>query len=82
MVAYFNTEFSLPNQRIQSRYFFPHSFKLFEEKLPENTAKGSFSIFYNNIVSINRNLENVELLWDELDFHFDWYLGNKNYKFL
>ena len=62
MVAYFNTEFSLPNQRIQSRYFFPHSFKLFEEKLPENTAKGSFSIFYNNIVSINRNLENVELL--------------------
>ena len=33
--------------------------------------KSSFSIFHNNIVSINRNLENVELLLDELDFHID-----------
>ena len=44
---------------------------MFEEKLPENTVKSSFPIFHNNIVSINGNLENVELLLDELDFHFD-----------
>ena len=34
-------------------------------------VRSSFSIFHNNIVSINHNLENVELLLDELDFHFD-----------
>ena len=33
--------------------------------------RSSFSIFHNKIVSINHNLENVELLLDELDFHFD-----------
>ena len=44
---------------------------MFKQNLPENTVKSSFSIFHNNIVSINRNLENVELLLDELDFHFD-----------
>ena len=67
-----NTEYNLPNfQRIQSRYFSPHSLKLFKEKLPENTVKSSFSIFHNNIVSINCSLENVELFLDEFDFHFD-----------
>ena len=71
MDAYLNTEFNLPNQRIQSRYFSPHSFRMFKQKLPENMVKSSFSIFHNNIVSINRNLESVELLLDELDFHFD-----------
>ena len=40
---------------------------MFTEKRPENTIKSSFSIFHNNIVSINHNLENVELLLDELD---------------
>ena len=44
---------------------------MFKEKLPENTVKSSFPIFHNNIVRINRNVENVELLLDELDFHFD-----------
>ena len=72
MDAYLNTEFTLPNQRVQSRYFSPHSFKMFKQNLPENRVKTSFSIFHNNIiVSINRNLENLELLLDELDFHFD-----------
>ena len=69
--TYLNTDFNLPNQRIQSRYFSPHSFKMFKQKLSENTIKSSFSIFHNNIVSINRNSENIELLLDELDFHFD-----------
>ena len=44
---------------------------MFKQKLSENTIKSSFSIFHYNIVSINRNLENAELLLDELDFHFD-----------
>ena len=70
MDAYLNAEFSLPNQGIQSRYFSLHSFKLFKEELPENMAKSSLLIFHNNIVSSNRNLENVELLLDELDFLF------------
>ena len=65
-----NTEYNLPNQRTQSRYFSPHSFKMFTEKLPENSVKSSFSIFHS-IVSIHRNLEKVELLFDELDFHLD-----------
>ena len=69
--AYLNTEYSLPNQRIQNRYFSPHSFKMFKAKLPENSVKSSFSTFHNNIVSIHRNLENVELLFDKLDFHLD-----------
>ena len=65
-----NTEYNLPNQRTQSRYFSPHIFKMFTEKLPENSVKSSFSIFHS-IVSIHRNLEKVELLFDELDFHLD-----------
>ena len=44
---------------------------MLKKKLSENTVKFSFPIFHNNIVSINRNLENVELLLNELDFHFD-----------
>ena len=44
---------------------------MFKQKLPENTIKSSFSIFHNNTVSINHNLENVEVLLAELDFHFD-----------
>lgn len=44
---------------------------MFMEKLPEDRVKSSFPIFHNNIVSINHNLENVELLLDDFDFHFD-----------
>jgi len=44
---------------------------MLRRKLSEKTIKSSFSIFHNNIVSINCNLENIELLLDELDFHFD-----------
>ena len=61
-----STEYNFPNQRIQSRYFSLHSIKLFKEKLPENMVRSSFPLFHNNIVSINHNLENVELLLDNL----------------
>ena len=67
MDAYLNVEFNLPNQRIQSWYFSLHSRK--------NSLKTwlslVFLIFHNNTVSSNRSLENVELLLDELAFHFD-----------
>ena len=65
-----NADQNLFNQRIQSRYFSPHSFKMFKEKLSENEIQSSLSIFHNNIESINRNLENVIMLIDELGFHF------------
>ena len=44
---------------------------MLKQTLSEKMIKSSFSIFHNNIVSINRNSENIELLLDELDFHFD-----------
>jgi hypothetical protein len=40
------------------------------QKLSEKEIQSSFSIFHNNIVSINRNLENLTVLLDELDFYF------------
>ena len=56
-----STDCNLPNQRIQSRYFSPHSFKV----------DSTFSVFNNNIASISGNLENVSILLDEFDFHFN-----------
>ena len=66
-----NSDNNLGNQRIQSRYFSPHSFKILGNELSLNKVNSSFSIFHNNVVSLNHNLENVMALLDELDFHFD-----------
>jgi len=66
-----STDCNLPNQRIQSRYFSPHSFNMFKKNLPKGKVDSTFSVFHNNIASINRNLENVSILLDELDFHFN-----------
>ena len=66
-----NPDNNLGNQRIQSRYFSPHSFKILGNKLSLNKVNLSFSIFHNNVVSLNHNLENVMAISDELDFHFD-----------
>ena len=66
-----STDRNLPNQRIQSRYFTPHSFNMFKENLPKERVDSTFSVFHNNIASINRNLENVSILLDDLDFHFN-----------
>ena len=49
----------------------PHSFKLFNRKLSNSEVQSSFSVFHNNVVSINQNLENLTLLLDELDFQFN-----------
>ena len=44
---------------------------MFKKNLPKGKVDSAFSVFHNNIASINRNLENVSILLDELDFHFN-----------
>ena len=59
------------NDHRQCRYLSPHSFKLFNRKLSNSEVQSSFSVFHNNVVSINQNLENLTSLLDELDFQFN-----------
>ena len=66
-----STDCNLPNQRIQSRYFSPHSFNMFKKNLPKEKVNSTISVFSSNVASTNRNLENVSILLDELDFHFN-----------
>ena len=57
---------------ITSRYFSPHSFKEMKTKLSKDETISSFSVFHNNIVSLNRNLENLQTqILHEVDFHFN-----------
>ena len=58
--------------RITSRYFFPHSFKEMKTKLSKDETISTFSVFRSNVVSFNRNLENLQTqLLHEVDFHFN-----------
>ena len=67
-----NSNNNLLNQRMYSRYFSPHNFQEMKNKLTKDEIDCSFSIFHNNILSINRNLENLQThLLDELNFHFN-----------
>jgi hypothetical protein len=60
------------NRPILSQYFSPHSFRRMKNGLNDQEVNSSFSIFHNNVVSLNRNLENLQThLLDELDFHFN-----------
>ena len=55
--------------RIPSRYYLPHSFRQMKTKVETDT---SFSDFHNNVVSLNRNLENLQThILHELNFHFN-----------
>ena len=57
------------SNRIASRYFAPHSFKKMKTKLSKDETISSFSVFHNNVVSLNRNLENLQTqLLREVDF--------------
>ena len=47
---------NLHNNQIKSRYFSPHAFHHAKPKWPNNC----FSVFHNNITSLNRNLENLQ----------------------
>ena len=67
-----NLNNNLLNYRIQSRYFSPHNFQEMKNKLTRDEIDCSFSIFHNNVLSINRNLENLQThLLDELNFRFN-----------
>ena len=44
---------------------------MFKKNLPEEKVDSNFSFFSRNVAIINRNLENVLILLDELDFHFN-----------
>ena len=47
----------------------PHSFRQMKTKVETDT---SFSVFHNNVVSLNRNLENLQThILHELNFHFN-----------
>ena len=58
--------------RVPSRYYSPHSFRQMKTKFSEAQTDTSFSVFHNNVVSLNRNLENLQThILHELDFHFN-----------
>ena len=63
---------NLSINQIRSRYFSPHSFAQMQSKLSTNERLSSFSIFHNNVLSISKNLENLQTqILEELEFHFD-----------
>ena len=76
-----NVNHNLPNhQQIYSWYFTPHSFKKSCDKFSNNEVFTSFSLSHNNIVSLNRNFEEIVTLLDDLDFHFNVVgVWNKNH---
>ena len=62
---------NLIDNRIQCRNFSPHSFKELQNNFTSD-RDSCFSMFHNNIVSINSNFENLQThLLDELDYPFD-----------
>ena len=44
---------------------------MFKKNLSKGMVDSTFSVFHNNIASISRNLKNVSILLDELDFSFN-----------
>ena len=57
--ARLNTDNNLFSHKIYSRYFSPHNFKKYSNSLTKKKLESSFSIFHNNIVSLNKNLEKL-----------------------
>ena len=67
-----NPDLNVPNLKIRSQYYSPHSFHLMKNSL-NYTRKGipNFSLFHNNVRSLKRNFENLEThLLKELEYHF------------
>lgn len=57
--------------RVQSRYYSPHSFNKFKTELPRRASDSCFSVLHNNVRSLRRNLENFQVhLLDELNCDF------------
>lgn len=63
---------NLSDLQIRSRYFSSYSFVQMISKIPQNVLLSSFSIFHNNVVSRNGNLENLQPhILAGLEIHFD-----------
>ena len=59
---------NLHNNQTKSRYFSPHAFRQAKSKSPNNR----FSVFDDNITSLNQNLENLQThILEKIDFLFD-----------
>lgn len=54
-----NTDNNLFSHKIYSRYFSPHNLKKYSNSLTKKQLESSFSIFYNNIVSLTKILKNL-----------------------
>ena len=66
-----NPDSNLNNQQIRCQYFSPHSFCKFRNNVMRAENQASFSILHNNVRSLRRNLENLQVhLLDELDYPF------------
>ena len=75
-----NTDNNLFSHKIYSRYFSPHNLKKYSNSLTKKQLESSFSIFHNNIVSLNNNLEKLVTHYlENLDFHFN-IIGNTETK--
>ena len=60
------------NPPIHSRYFSPPNFMQMKNKSSGEEMKTAFSVFHNNVVSLNLNLENLQTrVLCELEFHFN-----------
>ena len=50
----------------------PHTFSKLRSKISVADSTSTISVFHNNIVSLNRTLENIQThLLQELNFHFN-----------
>ena len=66
-----NPDLNLRNHRIQSNYYSPHSFNVLQNRLSSSDGDFKFSLLHNNVRSLRRNLENLQVhLLDELEHHF------------
>ena len=63
-----NPYLNLRNHRIQSNYYSPHSFNVLRNRLSSLDDDFKFSLLHNNVRSLRRNLENLQV--DELGHHF------------
>jgi len=67
-----NPDFNLPNFKIRSQDYPPHSFHVMKNNL-NDTRNGipKFSLFHNNVRRMKRNFESLEThLLNELEYHF------------
>ena len=64
-----NPDHIFGKQRTRTRYYSPNNFKRLKST---SSTYSSFSLFHNNIRSLKRNLENLQVqLLSELDYHFN-----------